>query len=187
MDDIQPGGPITTPTIALKRRGRPPGTKNKPRKNLPGPKDPAEVERKGKRPACEDWPNQFPLQKVAWLQEPGRGGKTPLRKGTGIFHDPNRKFQWDKKGYEVLVMNVVEKEDKTLRWTYRWMEGRPDPFRYNYVFISPANLKEFADKCYEALGEWFSGQNKADENLREYREEKRGDVLGEKIRKEDIF
>ena len=181
-DNIQPGGQVTPPIITPKRRGRPPGKKIP--MNLPPPSP--EPKAQGKRPACEDWPNQFPLQKVAWLQEPDTG-KPHLRKGTGIFHDPNRKFQWDKKGYEVLVMNVVEKEDKTLRWTYRWMEGRPDPFRYNYVFISPANLKEFADKCYEALAEWFSGQKKADEALAEYREEKKEDALGERIRKAGIF
>jgi hypothetical protein len=158
---VQPDGTVTTP----KRKGRPPGIKNKPR-NLPPPSQPGDTPQpQGKRPACEDWPNQFPLQKVAWLQEPDRGGKhTPLRKGTGLFHDPNRKFQWDKKGYEVLIMNVVEKEDKKMRWTYRWMEGRPDPFRYNYVFLSPANLKEFAD-----------------------REEKKSDDLGDRIRKLGIF
>jgi hypothetical protein len=171
-----------------KKKGWPKG-KPRPKRNLPPPSQPGDTPQpQGKRPACEDWPNQFPLQKVAWLQEPDRGAKhTPLRKGTGLFHDPNRKFQWDKKGYEVLIMNVVEKEDKKMRWTYRWMEGRPDPFRYNYVFLSPANLKEFADKCYEALEEWFSGQKKADAALVEYREEKKIDALGDKIRKEGIF
>jgi len=181
-----------------KRKGRPPGTKNKPRKNLPGPKDPAEVERKGKRTPCEDLTNKYPLQEVVFYEEYKR------HKGVGVFHDPEQvadpkveaenpdgaMIAHDKnRGKMVAIMSFLQMKDGRRIWAYRPVPkvGGGTLMHHDMLLVSPSNLIPLANAMIRVATEWFGGQRAADEKRIEYQQEKKMDLLGEKIRKEGIF
>ena len=179
---VQPVG-----VAPLKRRGRPPGLKNKPKKNLPGPKDPAEVERKGKRPACEGKPREYDDEhrEVVWGVEPSC--HQFKRKGIAVLWDPKHK------GGQVLLMPVTD-DDGVIRWRYRFIPNVPRPFSYEMIPLEPGESVSLGEKLVE-LGtaiingttKWFGGQGGADQTTIDYIKERKDDLLGQKIRKEGIF
>ena len=188
---VQPGGQVTP-----KKKGWPKG-KPRPKKNLPNPTEaPKTTEKKvrlnakgeprkrGDAPACENFPNDMPLQFVVWTEDKTRNG---VRVGTGIFFDPERIKELDKVGREMLFMNVQELPSGKLAWSYRKMNGTPVPYRYEMVFLSKSSMIAMAKGLVEKCNEWFGGQRKVDEEFIEWQAEKKEDLLGQKIRREGIF
>jgi hypothetical protein len=55
------------------------------------------------------------------------------------------------------------------------------------TLVSPSNLIPLANALIKVATEWFGGQRQADEKRIEYQEEKKADLLGDKIRREGIF
>jgi hypothetical protein len=189
----QPDGTITTPP---KKKGWPKG-KPRPKRNLPGPTEApkttekpvrlnskGEPRKRGDAPACENFPNDMPLQFVVWTEDKTRNG---VRVGTGIFFDPERIKELDKVGREMLFMNVQELPSGKLAWSYRKMDKSPVPYRYEMVFLSKSSMIAMAKGLVEKCNEWFGGQRKVDEEFIEWQAEKKADLLGDKIRREGIF
>jgi hypothetical protein len=174
IDDLDV--PAIQPVGQPKRKGRPPGIKNKPR-NLPPPSQPGDTPQpQGKRPACEDISAKYPMKELIFYEEDRK------HKGIGIFHDPA-------KGKLVAIMSFLQMENGGLKWAYRVVpkKGGGVLMHHDMTLVSPSNLIPLANALIKVAGEWFGGQRASDEKRIEYQAEKRADLLGDKIRREGIF
>jgi len=141
----------------------------------------------GSRPACEKdelakYPN--PGKWVAWGVEPEC--KRFKRKGMAVLY--NREHP----GGQVTLMPVTD-DGGELRWRYRFIKGYC-PYRYEKQDLEPGQaaklstiLREVADTIDGLIIESFGGVKEADKTTEDFHAEKRGDRLGELIKKENVF
>lgn len=144
----------------------------------------------GSPPACEvdelkRYPN--PSKHVIWAVQPECARFK--RKGLAVLYNP------DHPGGQVTLMPVKAADDgvEGLRWRYRQKPG-PQPYSYDKIDLEPGQaatlpkiLREVADTLEGKVIESFGGVKEADKTTEDFHAEKRGDRLGELIKKENVF
>jgi hypothetical protein len=161
----------------VKRRGRPVGSKNK--KNDGKPKE---------LPSCTKselakYPKDGII--VVWGVQPAC--ERFKRKGLAVLFNPEHK------GGMVTLMPVTTDDAGELIWRYRYLQA-PMPFRYEKIDLEPGQsasipkvLRDVADTIESGVVKWFGSQEAADKTSQDFLESKRGDRLGDKFKKMDLF
>jgi hypothetical protein len=162
-----------------KKRGRPPGSKNK--QSTPRPKP--EPKPKAPRPGCET--SELAKYKdnekyVIWGVQP----ECPRfkRKGIAVLYNPEHK------GGQVTLMPVTD-DGGTYRWRYRGVPG-PCPFRYEKLDLEPSmafSLPDILEGLAKAIRagttEWFGTMKEAVKTTEVFMGEKKKDGLDEAFKK----